>query len=447
MADEWKELSLREAGVQLLDCDHKTPAAVTDGYPYIAIPQLKNGRIDLSDARRITRDDYLAWTRKTKPQEWDVIVSRRCNPGETAVVPADLECALGQNLVILRSTDGRVFPPFLRWLLRSPAWWDQVRTFINVGAVFESLKCADIPNFRVPIPPLKEQHAIACILGALDDKIELNRRRNRTLEAMARAIFQSWFVDFDPVKAKAAGRTPPGLSPALAALFPDSFTDSALGPIPTGWRMGVVGDIASQAIGGQWGSDNHEQDLAPAICLRGCDMEDLRTKGFAPDAPTRFVKPNAITTRLPTDADILIAASGAGPCGRPLWFSPALSALYQAPVIYSNFVKRLTTPSTAHAIYLDQVLIQKFRDRTIHDYINGTSVPNLDAKGLLGGCSILIPSDRLLGAFLSFCRPIYEALYSKENVTLAALRDALLPKLISGELRVPDAERIVGRAT
>src|SRR5205823_5146953 len=89
-----------------------------------------------------------------------------------------------------------------------------------------------------------------CILGALDDKIELNRRRNRTLEAMAQAIFQSWFVDFDPVRAIADGRTPVGLSPDLAALFPDSFEDSALGPIPKGWRVGTVGELADVVGGG-----------------------------------------------------------------------------------------------------------------------------------------------------------------------------------------------------
>jgi len=213
MAGEWMDLSLREAGVRLLNCEHKTPPAAEEGYPYIAIPQIKNGRIDLTDVRLISRGHYIAWTQKTKPQGWDVILSRRCNPGETAVVPPDLECALGQNSVLLRGDGDNVYPPFLRWLLRSPAWWDQVRTFINVGAVFESLKYADIPNFRLPIPPMPEQQAIACILGVLDDKIELNRRMNRTLEAMARALFKSWFVDFDPVRAKAAGQKPRGLAP------------------------------------------------------------------------------------------------------------------------------------------------------------------------------------------------------------------------------------------
>jgi len=249
MASEWKRTSLRETGVTLIDCDHRTPPAADSGYPYVAIPQLKEGRLALADARRISPEHFADWTRKAKPQHHDVILSRRCNPGETAFVPAGLECALGQNLVLLRSDGTKIFPPFLRWLLNGPDWWEQVGTFINVGAIFNSLKCADIPNFKMPLPPLAEQKAIAAVLGALDDKIELNRRMNATLEAMARALFQSWFVDFDPVRAKLDGRPPDSLDPATAALFPDSFQDSLLGHIPKGWEVKTADEVSTVGIG------------------------------------------------------------------------------------------------------------------------------------------------------------------------------------------------------
>src|SRR3954465_10612747 len=112
MGDDWKTISLREAGVSLIACDHRTPPASVSGYPYIAIPQLKSGRLDLSEVRYITREHFVDWTRKARPQHHDVILSRRCNPGETAFVPAGLDCALGQNLVLLRSDGTKVFPPF-----------------------------------------------------------------------------------------------------------------------------------------------------------------------------------------------------------------------------------------------------------------------------------------------------------------------------------------------
>jgi type I restriction enzyme S subunit len=208
MAGEWPTLSLREAGVTLIDCDHRTPPASEVGYPYVAIPQLRGGRIDVSDARRITREQLDDWSRKAKPAANDVVLSRRCNPGETAFVPPNLEFALGQNLVLLRADGTKVLPPFLRWLVRGPEWWEQIGKFLNVGAVFDSLRCVDVPNFELRIPSIPEQHAIAHILGTLDDKIEVNRRMNETLEAMARALFKSWFVDFDPIRAKGEGRDP-----------------------------------------------------------------------------------------------------------------------------------------------------------------------------------------------------------------------------------------------
>ncbi|MCA9135123.1 MAG: restriction endonuclease subunit S, partial [Planctomycetales bacterium] len=186
-------MSLREAGVSLIDCVHKTPPAAVEGYPYVAIPQMKGGRVELDGVRRISSQHFMDWTKKALPQTDDVILSRRCNPGATAWVSPDLKCALGQNLVLLRADGTRVHPPFLRWLTRGKDWWDQVGTFINVGAVFDSLRCADVPNFRLPLPPIPEQRTIANILGTLDAKIELNRRMNETLESMARAIFKSWF--------------------------------------------------------------------------------------------------------------------------------------------------------------------------------------------------------------------------------------------------------------
>ena len=157
----WPILSLREAGVSLIDCEHKTPPPAELGYPYIAIPQVKQGRIDLADVRLISEKHFIDWTRKAKPEAHDVILSRRCNPGETAFVPPGLECALGQNLVLLRADGSKVTPEFLRWLVRGPEWWEQTGKFINVGAVFDSLRCADVPNFELSIPTLSEQRAIA----------------------------------------------------------------------------------------------------------------------------------------------------------------------------------------------------------------------------------------------------------------------------------------------
>jgi type I restriction enzyme S subunit len=436
MGGERKELSLREAGVRLLDCEHKTPPAAEEGYPYIAIPQIKNGRLDLTDVRLISRDHYIAWTRKTKPQGWDVILSRRCNPGETAVVPADLECALGQNLVLLRSGGDNVYPPFLRWLLHSPAWWDQVRTFINVGAVFESLKCADIPNFRLPIPPIFEQQAIACILGTLDDKIELNRRMNETLEAMARAIFKSWFVEFDPVRAKAAGQQPPGLKPDLAALFSDAFENSELGEIPSGWRVRPIGDVV-QVLGG--GTPSTKE---PAYWEGGihpfCTPKDMAS----------LTDPVLLQTeRHLTDEGLAKVSSGKLPVGTVLLSSRApigYLAIAETPVSINQGIIAMVCDGELPNLYVLHWTSANM-DRVIAN-ANGSTFLEISKRNFRP-ITAVIPQGDILERFTQIVGPLHERVVSslRQILHLAAIRDALLPRLISGELAVAEAERIAGR--
>jgi len=317
----------------------------------------------------------------------------------------------------------------------------------NSGSAQPSLNRNFIYPIPIRVPKPAEQRAIASVLGSLDDLIEVNREINETLEEVARALFKSWFVDFDPVRAKLEGRPPAGMDAATAALFPDHFQDSELGQIPKGWEVVNVGAIAEQSIGGQWGEDLPAEGLVPAICLRGCDMEDLRKSGNSARAPIRFIKPQALEKRSMQNCDFLIASSGAGPCGRPLWCSPNLQSMHQYEAIYSNFVKRFTAPSRAHAIFLDRLFQEKFDDDSIWDYINGTSVPNLDANGLLGGYKITLPPVAILEAYSDYCIPIFELLYSGESRDLAALRDTLLPKLLSGEVSVSTAEELIIAST
>jgi len=135
MAGDWRVMALGTAGVELIDCVHKTPKERGVGYRYIAIPQMKRGHIDFgANPRRISCEDFLEWTKKARPQHGDVILSRRCNPGETACVPPSADFALGQNLVLLRPDGSRVYPEFLRWLVRGPEWWGQAMSVKVVAA-------------------------------------------------------------------------------------------------------------------------------------------------------------------------------------------------------------------------------------------------------------------------------------------------------------------------
>ena len=415
MAGEWKMMTLSEAGVILIDCDHRTPPAASTGFPYVAIPQLRGGRIDLSEVRRISADHFADWTRKAKPQPHDVILSRRCNPGETAYVPRGLEFALGQNLVLLRADGKSVYPPFLRWLASGPKWWEQVGKFINVGAVFDSLRCADVPKFELHIPPLPEQRAIAHILGTLDDKIELNRRMNETLEATARALFKSWFVDFDPVRAKAAGR-PTGLPKDIDALFPSAFEQSELGEIPKGWRVECLGGHAL----------NFDSKRVPVS-----SRERAQRKGPYPyygaggsmDSVNNYLF-DGIYLLLGEDGSV-VDGSGLG-----------ISQYVWGKCWVNNHAHVLQGKG---AVSTEQLYLY-FHFESVRPFVTGAVQPKL-SQGRMNTMPFVFAGQDICRVFYRLIEPLFARLRAcaDESRTLAALRDALLPKLISGELRVKDS--------
>ena len=418
---EWEKLTLREAGITLIDCDHRTPPPSENGYPYVAIPQLKNGRIDLSGVRRISKENFIEWTRKAKPTANDVVLSRRCNPGETAYVPQGLEFALGQNLVLLRANGESVHPPFLRWLVRGPEWWEQIGKFLNVGAVFDSLKCADVPKFKLTIPLIEEQRAIAHILGTLDDKIELNRRMNETLEAMARALFKSWFVDFDPVRAKAEGRDP-GLPTAVAELFPDLFEDSELGEIPKGWTIAALSDFA--VLNPEAWSKETRPSVIDYVDLTNTKWGRIEeviaySQTEAPSRAQRVLRPQDTvvgTVRPGNGSYALISKDG-------LTGSTGFAVL------------RPLRPEYAEFVYLTATAENNV-NRLAH-LADGGAYPAVRPEVVVATQAMRAP-EKIIQMFSRAALPLLTkvAANERESVALATMRDSLLPKLMSGEIRL-----------
>ncbi len=442
MARDTKATSLREAGVVLIDCDHRTPPPANEGYPYVAIPQLKQGRLDLTEARRITREHFEEWTRKARPQPYDVVLSRRCNPGETAFVPHGLECALGQNLVLLRADGKKVFPPFLRWLVRGPQWWAQIGKFINVGAVFDSLKCADIPNFCLPLPSLAEQEAIAHVLGTLDDKIELNRRMNETLEAMVRAIFKSWFVDFDPVRAKAAGRKPADMDAATAALFPAAFQDSPIGPVPKGWPVERFGQHITAVRGLSYNGEGLRDDRT------GLPMHNLNSiyeGGGYKHEGIKYYAGEYRDKHLLKPGDMIVTNTEQGFDHLLIGHAAIVPERYGPQGLFSHHIYRVRPKPSSP--FSTNYLVELFNTPRWHSWIsgfsNGTTI-NMLPPDALEMPMLAVPPPELVSTFTALAASVHGAteMNLDQSRTLAALRDALLPKLLSGKLPVNAAEEV-----
>ena len=227
--DHWKMCKLDEVCI-ITDSLHKTPEYSDCGLPMVRVTDIKGGFLDLSGAALVSREIFVEFTRRHGPQKGDIIFSRVGTYGNASYVNGETPFCVGQNTAVISPT---INSRFLHLCLQSPLLQRQIE-HSAVGSTQKTISLKSIASLRVPLPPLKEIDAIAHILGTLDDKIELNRRMNETLEAMARAIFKSWFVDFDPVRTKAEGRDP-ALSKEISDLFPSHFQDSDLGEIPDGW--------------------------------------------------------------------------------------------------------------------------------------------------------------------------------------------------------------------
>jgi type I restriction enzyme, S subunit len=303
------------------------------------------------------------------------------------------------------------------------------------GSAQASLNRNYIYPISISVPSPDEQCAIAHILGTLDDKIELNRRMNATLEAMARALFKSWFVDFDPVRAKAEGRDP-GLPLEIADLFPDGFEESAVGAVPAGWRVAAIGDVI-KAVGGTTPSTKE-----PAFWDGNIN--------FATPKDLASLSSPALTNteRCITKAGLRQISSGLLPVGTVLMSSRApigYLAITEIPVaVNQGFIAMICDGPLPNHYVLHWA--RQNMDAIVGN-ANGTTFLEI-SKATFRPLQVLVPPESILAAFVAQVNPLNRRVVCnlEESRTLAALRDALLPKLISGEVRVGDAERFVGAA-
>lgn len=299
---------------------------------------------------------------------------------------------------------------------------------MNVGAIFNSLRCADVPNFVLPIPPLTDQRLIARILSALDEKIEINRQMNETLEASARALFRDWFVDFGPIRAKAEGRTA-YLAPYLWSLFPDRFGDDGL---PGGWSPVPLTELFDILGGGTpktsrtdfWDGDVpwfSVVDTPATGSVFVLDTAKTITMAGVAGSSAKLIEPGTtIISARGTVGNLAVAA-------RTMTFNQSCYALQGKGAVGQVFVYLAADNMVA----------------TLRSHSHG-SVFSTITRGTFEGIMMPKPDDRLLTQFEIAATPLLDRIKANviESRTLAATRDTLLPKLMSGEIRVGDAEAL-----
>ena len=310
---------------------------------------------------------------------------------------------LGSDGIRIRLNVAECDPKFISYQLQTMAhrsWMIQHAA----GTTMPSLNEGIIRRIPIILKPLAEQKAIAAVLGALDDKIELNRRMNATLEAMARSLFQSWFVDFDPVRAKLDGRAPAALDPATAALFPDSFDETALGHVPRGWEVKTLGEVIELAYGKPLKAEDRKNG---PVCVYGAN-------GPVGWHDEKLVSGPGIVVGRKGNPGVVTWAHGD--------FYPIDTTFYVEP------------KGECRSLYFLYYAL------SLHNLANlsaDSAVPGLNRNHAYMSKQV-IPSQPVLKAFDSQIAPIFAAIHANEEQsrTLATLRDTLLPKLLSGELSV-----------
>ena len=306
------------------------------------------------------------------------------------------------------------------------------------GTTMPKLTQGNLNRVRLSLPPRPIQEAIVTLAKALDDKIELNRRMNETLEAMARAIFKSWFVDFDPVRAKLDGRQPPGMDADTAAIFPDHFEHTELGLAPKGWTIRPVGEVV-EAVGG--GTPSTKESLFwDAGMHHWATPKDLSNL----DAPILLD-----TNRKVTDAGLKKISSGLLPKGTLLLSSRApvgYLAIAEVPIaVNQGFIAMKCDGDVSNYFMLNwcRENIDEIERRA-----SGTTFQEISKRNFRP-IPMIVPPSQLVGAFNGAVSSTYSRIASnlRESETLAATRDTLVPKLLSGEIRVRDAESTAGAVT
>lgn len=404
----------------IVDCPHSTPTWTDQGFVVLRNQNIKNGRLDLSSPSFTNAENFADRNRRAKPSLGDIVITREAPMGDVCMVPDGLECCLGQRQVLIRPNPELVNPRFLHFALQSAPVQEQIAWNEGTGSTVSNLRIPVLKGLRIPTPPRKVQDDMAETLGCLDDRIDNLRATNATLEAIAQAIFKSWFIDFDPVRAKMEGREPEGMDAETAALFPSEFEESELGLIPKGWRVGTLGEVSTN-----FRRQAKPSEINPETPYIGLEHMPRRCIALADAGKAAGLASGKFWYQ---KGDILFGKL------RPYFHKVGISP-EEGVCSTDIMVVRPLDPT-----WFGFVAMHFFSDEVVGhatQLSNGAKMPRTNWADV-AGFPVALPSQPVVHAFNSIASRLLDSVM--ENIpyqrTLDQLRDRLLPRLISGKLTV-----------
>ena len=434
MSSEWAKFTdLLET---IVDNRGKTCPVGETGLPLIATNCI-NGK-DLYPSYETTRfvsdETYKTWFRG-HPKPGDILFVCKGSPGRTNWVPDPVDFCIAQDMVAVRADPKKVYPKYLFAVLRSHIVQSQIDN-MHVGTMIPHFKKGDFDKLNIPLLNSGSQVAVGDLYFELSQRITLLRETNSTLEAIAQALFKSWFVDFDPVRAKMEGRAPDGMDEATAALFPDGFEESELGLVPKGWTNAPIYDMATFINGAAYKAfePNAERRGRPII-----KIAELKSGVTTQTAYSDVAMPDKY---LIETGDILFSWSG-----NPDTSIDTFVWTFEKAWLNQHIFRVLPNASHERTFVLQMLRHLKplFTELARNKQTTGLGhVTVADMKREL----IAMPPVDLVRQFDLKVGPIHARIFENQRQaqTLATLRDTLLPRLISGQLRLPEAQAAAAEA-
>ncbi len=412
--------------LNITDCEHKTAPIQEKGISSIRTTDIKNGVIDFKGSNKVSEETYTNWTQRVEPQPYDLVLAREAPVGQVGMIPKGYRACLGQRTVLIRPNQQKVYPVYLLYLLLSKEIQHEMKIRAS-GSTVEHLNMLDIRNLKLPnLPSLKVQQEIGDTLGNLDAKIDNLRRQNETLEEIARSIFKHWFIDFEFPNADGKPYKSSG----------GAMVRSDLGDIPEGWQVGKLGEYLEIQHGFNFTSDDFVDDGHTVVRMGnfltggGLDFNKDKTKYFQGKINDKFLlNKGALVVVLSdvTQNGLILGNPGIIP-------SDGIIYLLNQRVGRINIKKHLNT------IFLYYLMTTKPYKHWVKNSANSTTVLNTSPSRIYDFL-FKIPSDsKLSEQFQEYSH----SLVSKKEVnilqiqTLTKTRDALSPKLMSGQLRVKE---------
>ncbi len=414
----WMEKNLESVIELIIDHRGKTPKKLggdwsTEGYRAVSAKTVKNGRLINEDKMNILpKDLYHKWM-KCEIEFGDVLLTSEAPLGEHMIWKSKEKIVLSQRIFGIRTDSEILNPAYFNYFIDSRFFQHELKSRES-GSTVTGIKQSELLKTKLIFPPLKEQKAIAKVLTAFDDKIELLQAQNKTLETMAQTIFKEWFGKYQ-------------------------IGDE----LPEGWRVTNINEFIESSIGGDYGKETTEGDYTEeTICLRGTDLPDMKT-GTPKKAPIRFLKASKLERCKVENGDIVIEISGGTEnqsTGRVMYINERILSSANHPMTCVNFCRIIRPLKLGYSYFLYSLFDYLYTRKVFFNWENGTTgIKNLNLKALLEDFDLFIPENGDL--ILDFNKNV-KASFNKIQTnnsqiqSLTKTRDTLLPKLMSGQVRV-----------